>query len=33
MRIGVVNWRTSDADVRMTVQAIGRVLAQMNPAI
>jgi len=33
MRISVVNWRTSDADVRMTVRAVGRILTQMNPAI
>ena len=33
MRISVVNWRTSDADVRATVQAVGLVLAQMNSAL
>lgn len=33
MRISVVNWRTSDADVQATVQAVSRVLVQMNPAI
>jgi hypothetical protein len=27
MRISVVNWRTSDDDVRRTIAAIGKVLA------
>jgi aromatic-L-amino-acid decarboxylase len=30
MRISVVNWRTSDADVRATIEAVHRVLSMMN---
>ncbi|HEX4118082.1 MAG TPA: hypothetical protein VHX99_04715 [Rhizomicrobium sp.] len=32
MRISVVNWRTSDDDVRRTVDAVARVLARRRAA-
>jgi aromatic-L-amino-acid decarboxylase len=32
MRISVVNWRTSDDDVRRTVEAVARVLARRRAA-
>ncbi len=31
MRISVVNWRTNDADVARTIEAVARVLPQMKP--
>jgi glutamate/tyrosine decarboxylase-like PLP-dependent enzyme len=30
MRISVVNWRTSQADVQASIEAVGRVLSQVN---
>jgi aromatic-L-amino-acid decarboxylase len=33
MRISVVNWRTNDADVARTIEAVARVLPQMKPGL
>jgi hypothetical protein len=30
MRISVINWRTSDADVEATIAAVARVLSRMD---